>query len=117
MGQGEARAVPEAFQFGIDELLAEIDAIANNPAAPTFANTIEAMEKAGQRLDRVQAVFAVMTDNMSNAEYQALDKEWSPKLSAAFDEIRLNPKLFERIETLYEQRATHSASTPSRCGC
>ena len=51
--------------------------IANNPQPPTFANTIEAMEKGGRTLDRVQALFGVMTDNMSTPAYQALDKEWS----------------------------------------
>jgi peptidyl-dipeptidase Dcp len=96
---------PEAFQFGIDEQRREYNAIANNAEAPSFANTIEAMEKAGQRLGRVQTLFGVMTDNMSTPAYQALDKEWSPKLSAASDEITLNPKLFQRIETLYNGRA------------
>ena len=97
---------PQAFQFAIDEQRAEYQAIANNPQAPTFANTIEAMEKAGRRLDRVQTLFGVMTDNMSTPAYEALDKEWSPKFSAASDEIRLNQKLFQRIETLYNNRAS-----------
>jgi len=97
---------PQAFQFAIDEQRGEYQAIANNPQAPTFANTIEAMEKAGRRLDRVQTLFGVMTDNMSTPAYEALDKEWSPKFSAASDEIRLNPKLFQRIETLYNNRAS-----------
>jgi len=95
---------PEALQTGIDEMLRENDVIANNPAKPTFANTIEAMEKSGQRLDRVLSVFGVMTDNMSTPEYQALDKEWSPKLSAAYDKINLNGALFQRIADLYERR-------------
>jgi peptidyl-dipeptidase Dcp len=95
---------PQAFQVGIDELLAETDAIANNPQAPTFANTIEAMEKSGRTLDRVQALFGVMTDNMSTPAYQALDKDWSPKLSAAYDKINLNAKLFARIADLYGRR-------------
>ena len=94
----------EAIQFAVDEVKQEFDAIANNPAAPTWANTIEASEKAGERISRVLSVFAVMTDNMSNDAYVALDKKWSPKLSAAFDEIRLNPKLFARLETLYNDR-------------
>lgn len=96
---------PQAFQFAIDEQGREYAAIADNPEAPTFANTIEAMERAGQRLGRVQSVFGVMTDNLSTPAYQALDKEWSPKLSAANDEILLNGKLFQRIETLYNGRA------------
>jgi peptidyl-dipeptidase Dcp len=95
-----------AFEFAIDEQRREYHAIANNGQAPTFANTIEAMERAGQRLGRVQAVFGVYTDNLSTPEVQALDKEWSPKLSAASDEITLDPKLFARVETLYNNRAS-----------
>ena len=97
---------PSAFPFAIAELEREAAAIANNPQAPTFANTIEAMEKSGQRMDQVGSVFAVMTDNMSSPAYQALDKEWSPKLSAVYDKITLDPKLFARIETLYNNRAS-----------
>ena len=97
---------PEALQFSIDEQRREYLAVANNPAAPTFANTIEAMEKAGQRLGRVLSIFGVMTDNLSTPDYQALDKEWQPKLSAASDEITLNPKLFARVETLHAARDT-----------
>ncbi len=94
----------EAFQFGIDEMLHEIDAIANNPEAPTFANTIEAMEKSGDRLDRVQSIFGVYSSNLSTPEVQAINKEWSPKLSAAYDKINLNQKLFDRIAALYDRR-------------
>src|SRR3546814_20874286 len=47
-----------------------------------------------------------MTSNMTTPEYQALDKEWSPKLSAAYDEIILNPELFQRVKAVYEARAT-----------
>ncbi len=96
---------PQALQFAIDEQGREVAAIANNPAAPTFANTVEALEKTGQRLDRVLSVFGVMTSNMATPEYQALDKEWSPKLSAAYDAITLDPKLFQRVKTLYDNKA------------
>jgi len=95
-----------AFAFGIEEQRREIAAIANNPAAPTFENTIEAMEKVGQRFSRVENVFAVMTDNVSTPEYQALDKEWQPKMSAAFDEINFNEKLFQRVKSLYDRKAS-----------
>ena len=97
---------PQAIQFGIDEQKREVLAIANNPEPPTFANTVEALEKVGQRLDRVLSVFGVMTSNMATPEYQALDKEWSPKLSGAFDEIILNPQLFQRVKTLYDNKAS-----------
>ena len=104
VGPGQARAVPQAFQFGIDEMLREIDAIANNPEPPTFANTIEAMEKAGERLDRVQSLFGGDDRQYVDAgQCQALDKEWSPKLSAAYDKINLNAKLFARISKLYDR--------------
>ena len=97
---------PEAIQFGIDEQRREVSAIIDNPEAPTFANTVEALEKVGQRLGRVLSVFGVMTANMATPEYQALDKQWSPKLSTARDEITLNPKLFQRIRAVYEARET-----------
>ena len=57
-----------------------------------------------------------MTDNMSTPAYQALDKEWSPKFSAAYDKINLNGKLFARVADLYERRKA-SASTPRNCAC
>jgi peptidyl-dipeptidase Dcp len=94
----------EAFRFAIDEMLREIDVIANNPAYPSFENTIEAMEKAGERLDYVQSIFGVYSSNLSTPEVQAINKEWSPKLSAAYDKINLNAKLFDRIAKLYEHR-------------
>ncbi|MEO6580352.1 MAG: M3 family metallopeptidase [Sphingomicrobium sp.] len=94
----------EAFTFSIAEMEREAAATANNPEAPTFANTILPMEKNGAKLDQVGSLFGVMTDNMSTPDYQALDKAWSPKLSAAFDRITLDPKLFARVEALYNQR-------------
>jgi peptidyl-dipeptidase Dcp len=96
----------QAYTFAIAELEREAAATANNPAAPTFENTIVAMERGGARLDQVGSIFGVMTDNMSTPAYQALDKKWSPKLSAAFDRITLDPKLFARVETLYKKRAS-----------
>ncbi|HET9336343.1 MAG TPA: M3 family metallopeptidase [Sphingomicrobium sp.] len=103
--QVKTEQFPQAFQFGIDELLREADVIANNPDTPTYANTIEAMEKAGERLDYVQSIFGVYASNLASPEVQAINKEWSPKLSAAFDKINLNGKLFARIEYLYGKRA------------
>ena len=95
---------PQAFQFGIDEMLREIDVIANNSAAPTFENTIEAMERSGERLDYVQSIFGVYSSNLSTPEVQAINKEWSAKLSADYDKVNLNGALFNRIEQLYERR-------------
>jgi peptidyl-dipeptidase Dcp len=95
---------PEAFQYGIDQQRREVLAIAGNPARPTFANTIEALERAGEHLDRVGTLFSVMTSNTTNPQYQALQREWSPKLAAASDEIYLNSDLFNRVKAVYEAR-------------
>jgi peptidyl-dipeptidase Dcp len=97
---------PEAFQFAIDERRREVASIADNSEAPTFANTVEALEKVGRRLERVNALFGVMTQNMASEPYQALQREWGPKLAAASDEIVLNPKLFQRVKAVYEARET-----------
>jgi peptidyl-dipeptidase Dcp len=99
-------AFPQAFQFAIDERRREIQAIVGNSAAPTFANTIEALEKAGERLGRVGTAFGVMTQNLATPEVQALQKEWSPKLAAASDETTLNPELFQRVKAVYDARET-----------
>ncbi len=95
---------PEAFQFAIDERRREILAIADNPEPPTFANTVEPLERAGERLDRVESVFGVMSDNMTNPEYQTVEREWSPRLAAAYDELILNQALFERVKAIYQAR-------------
>ena len=97
---------PEAFQQGIDARRAEITAIANNQAAPTFQNTFVPMQNAGRALNRVGTLFGVMIANTNSPAYQALDREWSPKLSAASDEIVFNAPLFKRIETIYNARTS-----------
>ncbi|MES2903601.1 MAG: M3 family metallopeptidase [Pseudomonadota bacterium] len=94
----------EAYAFAIAELEREAAATANNPASPTFENTIVAMERGGARLRQVGSIFGVMTSNMSSPAYQALDKKWSPRLSAAYDKITLDPKIFARVEALYNRR-------------
>nr|WP_294280569.1 M3 family metallopeptidase [uncultured Sphingomonas sp.] len=97
---------PTAFAAALAERRAEYERIANNPAKPTFANTFVPMQNAGQTLNRVMTLFGVMTGNMNTPAYQALDREWSPKLSKASDEITFNPKLFARIEAIYKARDT-----------
>ena len=93
-----------AFEHGIKLNRAEIQAIANNNAAPTFENTIEAMEKAGDFLNTVENVFFGLTGSMSDTEMRAIEKEISPKLSALSDDISLNPALFARVKEVYQQR-------------
>ncbi|MBN8529683.1 MAG: M3 family metallopeptidase [Caulobacterales bacterium] len=87
-----------ALLEGIDLQRAEIAAIADNPAPATFANTAVAMQMAGEPLDRAGALFGVMTSNIGSEDYQAVDTELSPLLSAAGDEITFNEKLFQRIK-------------------
>src|SRR5512145_613144 len=93
---------PEAFETAIAEQRQEIDAIAANPEKPTFENTIAEMERSGRTLDRVERMFGVARENVTNREYQALEREWQPKLAAAADAIVFNESLFRRIENVYE---------------
>lgn len=92
---------PDAIQAGIDEHRREVLAIAGNPEPPSFANTVEALERSGRALDRVLTLFWVMNSNVTDSTYQALQKEWSPKLAASSDEIWLNADLFRRIAALH----------------
>ena len=93
-----------AIEQGIAIKLAEIDAIANNPAAPTFENTMVAMENAGSMLTRVTYVFSALVSANTNDTMDGIDSRTSPKLAAMRDAITLNPKLFGRIKTLYDNR-------------
>ncbi len=93
---------PGAFEAGIAEQRRDIDAIAANPDAPTFDNTIAAMERAGRTLDRLQRMFAVARESVTTPAYQALEREWQPKLAASSDELLFNQGLFKRIEAVYE---------------
>ena len=75
------------------------------PAAPTFDNTIVAMERSGQLLTRVANVFFNLAGANTNDTLQAVQREISPKLAAHSDAINLNPKLFARVKALYDNRA------------
>jgi peptidyl-dipeptidase Dcp len=93
-----------AYEEGMKEQAAEIAKIANNKAAPTFENTIVAMERSGRLLDRVSSVFGNLSGANTNDDFEALNRELAPKLSAHSDAIRLNEKLYARIKTLYDKR-------------
>ena len=95
-----------AFGKGMAEQLVEIAAIANQSGAPTFENTIVAMEKSGQLLDRVATVFYSLASAHTNDSLELVRSEMAPKLSAHSDQILLNSKLFERIRTLYDQKTS-----------
>lgn len=95
-----------AFEKGMTEQQAEIAAIADNPAAPTVENTLVAMEKSGQLLNRVSAVFFYLAGTDTNPTLQKLQAELAPKLSAHRDGIYLNAALYARVKALYETRAS-----------
>ena len=105
---------PAAFQAGMDELAGQIGAIADNPAPATFANTVDAMQRAGDTADRVGAVWGVQSSNLSNAQVRAIGAEWEPRLSAFTSELYLNPKLFARIDALYNARDTLALAPDQR---
>ncbi|GIU32706.1 M3 family metallopeptidase [Shewanella sp. MBTL60-007] len=93
-----------AFKAGIAQHKAEIQAIIDNPDAPTFSNTIEAMEFSGNLTTKVASVFYNLTGADTNKELQAISKEVSPMLSAANDDILLNDALFQKVKAVYNQR-------------
>lgn len=93
-----------AFEQGIAEAKAEIDAIANNPEAPSFENTIEAMEYSGETLDRVSSIFYNLMEADVNEQMQQIAEEVAPMLNDYSMYVSLNEKLFERVKAVYEQR-------------
>jgi peptidyl-dipeptidase Dcp len=97
---------PAAFELGVRLRAAEFAAIGGNPAAPSFANTIVAMQDAGRHLGRASLMFAVVTANISTPEAQAVQAEWSPKLTAADNAITFDRAVFGRIDALFQKRAT-----------
>ena len=102
-----------AFDEGMRQQAAEINAIANHRKPATFDNTIVAMERSGQLLGRVSSVFGNLSGANTNDAMQKLDRELAPKLSAHSDAIRLNEKLYARIKGLYDKRATLKLDTES----
>jgi len=95
-----------AIEAGMAEQKKEIEGIAGNPDAPTFENTIVAMEKTGLLLDRVMAAFGGVTGANTNPTLQKIRTSEAPRLAAHQDSIFLNAKLFDRISTVYKQRAS-----------
>ena len=95
-----AAKLREALLEGIELQRADYNAIADNAEAPTFANTLVAMQMAGEPLDLVGNIYGVMTSNIGSDDYNAVDTELSPLLSAAGDEISFNAKLFQRVKTV-----------------
>jgi peptidyl-dipeptidase Dcp len=103
---GEIRAehFRPAFEAAMASHRAEVEAIAANPAPPTFDNTLAALDAAGERLSRVQAVFGALVASESTDEIQAIQREMAPRLTRHRDDTYLDDRLFRRVDALWAQR-------------
>lgn len=95
-----------AFEKGMAEGRSEIAGIVGNNEEPTFANTVEALDKSGDLLSRVSMVFFGQSSANTNDSLKKIEVEISPMMAAYDDEIRLNPDLFKRIKSIYDNRAS-----------
>jgi len=102
-----------AMEAGMAQQLAELQAIADDPAPPTFENTIAAMERSGRALSRAYTVYGIYGATLSDDAVQAVERDLEPKLAAFRDRITQNETLFQRIAAVYEARAT-SGLTPEQ---
>jgi peptidyl-dipeptidase Dcp len=93
-----------ALDAGMSEQIKEVEVIAANPDKPTFANTIVALERSGQMLTRVNAIFSNLTSAHTNPILQEVESSVAPKLAAHNDKILLDPKLFARVQAVADQR-------------
>lgn len=95
---------PPAYDRALAEHTAEIAAIAENPAAPSFDNVVVALEKSGRLLTRVDSVFSNLTSSNTDEALQAIELEMAPRLSAHWSAISMHPVLFARLDALYQKR-------------
>jgi peptidyl-dipeptidase Dcp len=95
-----------AIDAGMAQQLAEVEKIADDPAPPTFENTFVAFERSGQLLDRAQAAFNCVTQANTDPELEKLQEYEAPRLAAEQDEIYLNARLFARVKSIYDRRAS-----------
>ena len=93
-----------AVDAGFAELMAEIEAIKTNPDAPTFENTIEALETSGSAVDKVFKVFRNITKTDTNDALMDMETEFYPELTRVNDNINLDDAIFQRVKTVYDQR-------------
>ena len=103
-----------AIEQGMREHLAEIRTIADNPEAPTFANTIEAMERSGELLTRASRVFFALAQANTNDTLQAVQAELAPKLAGHNDAIHLDAKLYARVKAIHEAGTTAGLDATQR---
>jgi peptidyl-dipeptidase Dcp len=94
--------VKPALEAGMARNLAEVDAIAKNPEAPDFVNTIVALERAGEDLQRVFAYWGIWSSNMSTPEFREIQQEMAPRLAEFNSRITQNDALFQRVKSVYE---------------
>ncbi|GGW68895.1 peptidyl-dipeptidase Dcp [Winogradskyella epiphytica] len=100
-----------AFNIAIEKARNEIDAITNNSEAPTFANTIEALDYSGEELDRISSIFFNLNSAETNDEIQKIAQEVSPLLSEFSNDITLNEELFKRVKTVYDSNSKLNLTT------
>jgi peptidyl-dipeptidase Dcp len=97
---------PAAFEAGMAQIRAEYAAIKADKRPATFDTVILPMQRSGEIMDRVGSMWGVFTSNLANKEVQAIDREWSPKLSKFYNEVTLDPAVFARVKAAYDTRAT-----------
>ena len=105
--------MPAAFTLGLELMQAEIDAIAADPAPPTFANVVVPLEDSARHFERAATLFGVMASSLKDAKVTAVEREWSPKFAAAQDAIYFDTRLYGRLAAVYETRAA-SGLTPEQ---
>ncbi len=96
--------IPEALEKGMEDQRAEIAAITANPAPPSFANTVEALERSGALLERTSNVFANLVSSLGSDALQQVERDFAPRLAQHSTSIALDPKLFARFDALHESR-------------
>lgn len=104
-----------AFDAAIAVSRAEIDAIVNNPAKPTFNNTIVALDRQGRLLSRVEGIFFNLLEADATPEMQQVAENVQPKLTALSNDISLNPQLFERVKAVYEHPGWFLSKEDKKC--
>jgi peptidyl-dipeptidase Dcp len=102
-----------ALEAAMAENLAEVERIANNPAPPTFENTLAALERSGDAYERVSTLYGIWSSNLNTPEFQKVESEMAPRLAAFADRITQNEALFRRIQAVYDARE-RSGLTPEQ---
>jgi peptidyl-dipeptidase Dcp len=103
-----------ALEAAMAETRKEIDAVAKNPAPPTFENTIAALEDSARTFDRVETLYGIWSSTMNSDDFKAIEREMAPKLAAFEDEIVQNEALFRRVESVYQGMNTASLSAEQK---